>query len=169
MTVPRTACDGSQVQNDILRIVRRTVFLKPNLRTRIGTHHEKTRYERCGTFPNQFTSSSVMLNSFAVAFAIAPNHTQFIPLTIFRSTYAGSQSTPLRTKRGTNQSDYTAPPSLIQTILYGSLGLAFSVDILVIKRRRRCSVPHARNSNKRSAWVNCITFTICFRLEFVHR
>ena len=165
MTAPKTACDGSQIQTNILQMGRRTVFLKPNLRTRIGTHHEKTRYERCGTFPNQFTSSRVMLNSFAVASAIAPNDTQFIPLTIFRSTYTGTQSTPLITR-----AEYEPERLYPTTVSYTDDTVSEPRSRLFggYQRRRRCSLPHARNSNKRSTWINCITFILCFRLEFVH-
>ena len=56
------------------------MYLKPNLRTNIGTHYEKRRYERLGTFADQFIWSRGKPSSFAVELAIAPNHTQFIPV-----------------------------------------------------------------------------------------
>ena len=56
------------------------MYFKPNLRTNIGTHDEKRRYERWGTFADQFIWSRVKPNSFAVELATAPDHTQFIPV-----------------------------------------------------------------------------------------
>jgi hypothetical protein len=89
MRDPKTACKKFQTGVTYCEQKQHTVFLMPHRRTKIGTHHENTRYERCGAFANQFTWSRVILNSFVVELAMAPNHTQFIPLTIFKSTWPG--------------------------------------------------------------------------------